>query len=80
MARLCRSWIAGFALLLTGAAVVAQDPMPQTGQPPAQKAPEPAKAAEPRQSNNPLPIVSYTLAAIGTIVVMVLVCMPARRE
>jgi hypothetical protein len=25
-------------------------------------------------------VVSYTLAAIGTIIVMVLVCMPARRE
>lgn len=44
---------------------------------PVEKA-EPAKPAEPRREGSSA--VSYTLAAIGTILVMVLVCMPARRE
>lgn len=53
--------------------------MPPPAQPAAQKAPEPPKP-EAKRSEPASPVVSYTLAAIGIIIVMVLVCMPARRE
>src|SRR5207253_2525856 len=54
----------------------------QQQQPPMPEKLEPAKPPEPKkiEREGGSAAVSYTLAAIGTIIVMVLVCMPARRE
>ncbi|MSQ93139.1 MAG: hypothetical protein EXR98_01135 [Gemmataceae bacterium] len=57
-------------------------PAQQPQLPPAVPQPEPAKTDEAKkseQTSGPSPVVPYMLAAIGTIIVMVLVCVPARR-
>jgi hypothetical protein len=55
-----------------------QPPMPP---PAADKAPEVPRVNEPlKRPEGSSTVVNYTLAAIATIIVMVLVCMPARRE
>ncbi|MBI2805664.1 MAG: hypothetical protein HYX68_11860 [Planctomycetes bacterium] len=48
----------------------------------AQPAPSPPKADDLQKvaPQTPSPAVHYTLAGIAAIIVMVLVCMPARRE
>ena len=77
MRELLRSWIAASCLLLThGVFASAQQQAPTEKAGEALKAPEPKRAEREGGSQT----VAYTLAAIGTIIVMVLVCMPARRE
>ena len=55
-------------------------PPPPPPPPPPEKAAELPKGADTKRGDGPSVFVAYTLAAIGTIVVMVLVCFPARRE
>ena len=70
MRRLLLSWVTGTLLSLACCAPSdAQD-----------KTPDPAAKVTETKSGGSTPVAVYTLAAIGTIIVMVLVCMPARRE
>ena len=64
------SILLAFSLLVAGATPLAAQPAP----PPEMPKPPEAKKEEPNQA------IHYTLAAIGTMIVMVLVCMPARRD
>lgn len=72
MRRLLFSWLTGILLSLAcGVSADSQEKMPDPA----------AKAVETKGGGGgSTPIAVYTLAAIGTIIVMVLVCMPARRE
>jgi hypothetical protein len=78
---LLRAWVAaGCFLLNCGSAVNGQGTPPQPVV--AEKPTEAAKPAETKRIERDgfSQVVSYTLAAVGTIIVMVLICMPARRE
>ena len=71
------SWLLGGLLFCAaGASLDAQAPPPQ----PAPEKAEPVKAAEKYERDNSTTVIPYSLAAIAVIIVMVLVCMPARRE
>jgi len=54
------------------------------GQPPPQQPPPPAEAAKPadspRKPDGSAIAVSYTIALVATIVILLLICVPARRE
>ncbi len=79
MRGLLLSWlIAGWIVLASSAPIGAQPAPPPA---PTEKAVEPPKAPETKKADRDGAVaVSYTLAAIGVVIVMVLVCMPARRE
>ena len=69
------SWIVAGSLLLACCGTA----RPQPAQPPAPT--EAPKAAEPKKiDRDSSTTVGYALAAIGTVIVMLLICMPARRE
>jgi hypothetical protein len=81
MRGLLLAWIAAGCLLWACCkAVNAQGNPPQPVV--AEKPAETPKVAQPKRNerDGSSLVVSYTLAAIGTIIVMVLVCMPARRD
>jgi hypothetical protein len=78
------SWIAAccFALACCGP-LNAQTPAPQPKFAPEEMKPEPPpKAEEPKkfERDGSAQVVHYSLAGIGVLIVLVLVCMPLRRE
>ncbi len=77
MRRLFRAGLLSAGLILGADSPGAAQPVHPTM--PKQEAPQ---AEEPKrvEQSGPTPVVPYTLAGIGTIIVMVLICMPARRE
>jgi hypothetical protein len=81
MRRFLLAWIiAGCLGLACIAPLNAQGPVPQQPAPEEKKA-EPPKAEEKKfERDGSAQVVHYTLAGIGVMVVMILVCMPARRE
>lgn len=73
-----RAWFRSVtAALLLGCAIGS----PLTAQPPAgADKGEPAKAAEKYERDSSSFVIPYTLALIAVLLVLVLVCMPARRD
>lgn len=79
MPRFLFSWIAAASLALAGSAPLDANapPAPQLQQPlPAPKVEEPKKI----ERDGSAQVVHFTLAGIGVMIVMILVCMPLRRE
>ena len=78
------SWIAVACLGLgCCAALDAQTPAPPPKPAPEEKKPEPApKGEEPKkiERDGSAQALHYSLAGIGVLIVLVLVCMPLRRE
>ena len=72
-----RAWLlSGVLLLGLCAPLAAQDKKePPPTPPPAQQPP-----AQPAKYERDTPFVPYTLAAVGIIIIMILVCMPVRRD
>ena len=66
------SWLMGGLLLCAAGSALDAQPGPEKAEPP--------KAPEKYERDNSTTVIPYTLAAIAVIIVMVLVCMPARRE
>ena len=82
------TWLFGGLLLTTShlplqAQTTPPPPAPEKTEPKTEPKAEPAKAqpkAEPPKTDETTYVIPYGLAAIAVVVVMVLVCTPARRE
>lgn len=72
-----RVWLA-CCILAIGSCLGDGAPLLAQQQPPAPEPPKPAETKKVEEAPNQ--VVHYTLAAIATLIVMVLICMPARRE
>ena len=77
MRRLLISWIIAGTLAMTWGAPASANAPPPVAE---EKKPEPPKAEEPKKIDSSSQVVHYTLAGIATLIIMILICMPARRE
>ena len=84
MVEYLRACLVAATLLIGGAALHAQDKGPPPGQPAPEKN-EPAAPAAPAEPvkyerDGTTMLVHYFLGGVGTLVVMLLLCMPVRRD
>ena len=83
MRRFFFAWILAGSLAMTWVEPVSANAPPQPvaeEKKPEPPKPEPPKVEEPKKVDGSSQVVYYSLAGIATLIIMLLICMPARRE